>query len=263
MEDVCDSSFQRNQQSECFFTRATCRNPVFPPRMSCKAHVFGVIFALTRAPLYFPHGAGVLLGCFQPTAIWVDLKAIDELTLVGGFLPLRVSRSISCASTFLEGVLRVVALAFPSGSPPLCAQRSSQLQALEHCLRCAPTSRLSNSSAAWMQRNEILNVNFKNVEPKRLRKIVLVTFGVPLVKNRRKIGGKIMVESIFHVIISFLSFPPIRLSSILHFAFQHLQRVSEILRGCARAPDEVPTSPLRPAIMQDVSLGLSGRRTLA
>ena len=61
-----------------------------------------------------------------------------------------------------------------------------------------------------MQRNEILNVNFKNVEPKRLRKIVLVTIGDPSVKNRRQIGGKIMVESIFPVIIRFLRFPPIR-----------------------------------------------------
>ena len=144
--------------------------------------------------------------------------------------------------------------------------------------------------------NEILNVNFKNVETKRLRKIVLVTIGDASVKNRRKIGGKIMVESIFPVIIKFLRFPPIRpsvefgeisgsrvharsvdkradsliaatpchrllgRSSILHFVLQHLQRVSEILRGCAGAPDEVPTSPLRPAIVQDVSFGFSGRR---
>ena len=55
-----DSSFRRNQQSECFFHACDVQKPSLPPRMSCKAFVFGVIFALTRAHCIFPNGAGVL-----------------------------------------------------------------------------------------------------------------------------------------------------------------------------------------------------------
>ena len=48
-----DSSFRRNQQSECFFHARDVQKPSLPPRMSCNAYVFGVIFADTGT-LYFP-----------------------------------------------------------------------------------------------------------------------------------------------------------------------------------------------------------------